>query len=935
LIYARIGESKKVLIVFDNAQHKDWIKDGKVSQKGIEPLLKKFIDAGLDFSEVSALCLADTQDSKPKATEYKYKAPYVDELIETYGFNVCIPVGAGAFEKITGRKGAAKYFGKTLISEKYAGLKVLPCPNPAQAKHDPGIMNVIASVVKQAVVEKEFPEIREADKLETHYTILDSIPKLQGFFQHYTSPLVREVAYDTETTGLYFNIDSITTIQFSHKPGYSYLIPCNGPECPAVLNLWSEEEWAWIKAQITLIFTDPNKLIIGHNKKFDDKFINHHWGVPLQKGRSFDTMIASFLCDENTPNGLKDLTCQLTDMGDYELELERFKDEYCKKHKILKKPSTKNPGKPVFSYGMIPFETLAQYALCDSDATFRLYLHFKEELKKEEQEKTFELVMRINWLLTRFELNGWPINVEYGRELQKKFEKEIAEMEVELLAAPNITKAVEVLTQNKLKKETETKNKKALEKLKELRGEFAMLEKPYEGIDPKFLKQMEKERVSLQKKIDKATADSTVRITELKQPIVFKLGSVPQKQVLFFDVMKMDVVKRTKKGAPATDKEAMSIWMRSEPRHKEFLQKIQHYSEMCKFLSTYVIGVLSKTVNGRVHGTYNACGAKTGRSSSRDPNLQNLPARGDERKMKLVKAIKKMFEAPEGRVLLGADLSAIEMRWAAIVSGDEKLIEIFKQGIDIHGAIAKELFDYITCPPNDVKKQYEFERNSVSKTVQFLSIYGGGPDALAKKVNESIIERQELAKSKGETLDLQEYTKDMAQQILDEYFAKYKGVDQYIKDMTISTLEKGYALSYYGYKRRVPAINSDDEGIKAQAVRQAINATIQNPASVSLLLSICNLQEEIDESGSDVLLIGSCHDANYSEVSRDGLVEARDRLLYHMTQPPMENCPIPMAAEAEWGKNWAEFSEDFGTALVDEEELDEEEDEDMEELEAA
>lgn len=716
MIQARIGDVKKVLIVFDNSQHKDWAKDGKVSQKGIEPLLKKFIDAGLSFSEVSAVCLADTQD-KPKASEYKAKTAYVDEMIETFGFNVCIPVGAAAFEKVTGMKGAAKYFGRTLLSEKYEGLKVLPCPNPAQAKHDPGIMNVIAGVVRQAVIEKEFPEIKEADKLETHYTILDTMEKLNGFFQHYTSPMVREVAYDTETTGLYFNIDEITTIQFSHKPGYSYLIPCNASPCPAVLNQWSDEEWAWIKSQITLIFTDPNKLIIGHNKKFDDKFLFHHWGVPLQKGRSFDTMIASFLCDENTPNGLKELTCQLTDMGDYELELERFKDEYCKKNKLLKKHSTKNPDKPVFSYGMIPFETLARYALCDSDATFRLYLHFKEELKKEDQEKTFELVMRINWLFTRFELTGWPINVEYGKELQKKFEKEIGELQEELLASPYIKMAEEILTRNKLKKETKTKNRKALEKLEELRVEFQTLMTPSEDLDPKIAKKLDKQRDTLAKRIDKWTADSICEVTELKEPVVFKLGSTDQKKVLFFDVMRMEVVKKTKKGAPATDKEAMSIWMRTEPKHKEFLQKMQHYSEMCKFLSTYIVGILSKTVNGRVHGTYSACTARTGRSSSRDPNLQNLPARGDERKMKLVKAIKKMFEAPDGSVMLGADLSSIEMVWAAILSGDERLLEIFRQGIDIHGAIAIELFDYIQCHPNEVKKLYEFERNSVSKTV--------------------------------------------------------------------------------------------------------------------------------------------------------------------------------------------------------------------------
>lgn len=875
MVKARIAVNKKVLMVFDTLQHKMWELEERVSQKGIEVLLKRFIEAGVSFDDVSAVALTDVYD-KPKASDYKYKAPYIEELIETHNYNVIIPIGAGAFEKMTGIKGAAKYAGKTLISEKFPGQKVLACPSPAQAKYDPGVHQIIAQVVRKAAIEKEYPEIREGDKLPTHYSILDTMPKVEAFFQHFLSEEVPYFAYDLETTGLYFNIDEITTIQFSHKPGYSYLIPAlTKGDYPAAPNIWSPAEWEHIISLLWKLFADPGKVIIGHNKKFDDKFIYHHWGIPLQKGRSWDTMIASFLCDENTPNGLKELTCQLTDMGDYELPLEKFKDAYCKEHKLKKKE---------FSYALVPFEILSQYALCDTDATIRLYLHYLEELKKEEQEHTFGLLMRITWLLTRFELNGWPVNVPYGMELKKKMTLEIAELQEELMKSKFVHQATRILGSAKL---------------------------------------------------DKLNSKRKSRLKELKEPFEFNLGSTAQKRVLFFDVMKLPVVKRTKKGKgdPATDKESVSIWMRTQPQHREFLQQLQHYSEMCKFLSTYVMGILNKTVNGRVHGVYNACGAKTGRTSSRDPNLQNLPARGDERKMKLVKAIKKMFEAPEGYLMLGADLSAIEMVWAAIVSGDEKLIEIFRQGIDIHGAIAIELFDYIKCHPNEVKKLYEFERNSVSKTVQFLSIYGGGADALARKVNDSIAERQEMAKAKGEVLELQEYTKDMAQEILDNYFHKYQGVDRYIKDTTLQALQQGYVTSFFGYRRRIPAVNSTDEGVKAQAVRQATNATIQNPASVGLLLSLCNLQEEIDakvEAGEwaadDYLLTGPIHDAAYQQVRSGLIIEARDLLLSHMTTPPMENCPVPIRAEAEWGKTWADFTTDFGSALVDAEEEDDEED---------
>lgn len=177
----------------------------------------------------------------------------------------------------------------------------------------------------------------------------------------------------------------------------------------------------------------------------------------------------------------------------------------------------------------------------------------------------------------------------------------------------------------------------------------------------------------------------------------------------------------------------------------------------------------------------------------------------------------------------------------------------------------------------------------------------------------------------------------MAQKILDDYFEKYKGVDQYIKDTTLFALQNGYAKSFFGFKRRVPAINSEDEGLKAQAARQAVNATIQNPASISLLLSICNMQEEIDEMvergelrHDDIQILGTIHDAAYCQVTENLLLLARDLLLKHMTAPPMENCPVPIRAEAEWGKSWDAFDEDFGTAMVDEEDSEDEDEDDLE-----
>lgn len=896
MIKARIADEPKILLIFDAAPSEDWLNQGKATGAGVTKLVNLFREQEILLPDISIVNLADVV-GKAKSADYKAKAEYIKELIDTYAYNVLVPIGAEAFTRTVGFKGQQKYLLHTVESEVYPGRKVIPLPNPAQAAYDPSITETIHKTIAMLKTEMEFPEIH-TEKLEVKYLILDDMAKVKSFFKYFMSDKVTEFAYDTETTGFMHNRDELTTIQLSHKPTYSYLIPCNTKgSWAAAPNIWSVDQWEEIKQMFRDLFAAPGKLVIGHNKKFDDKFMFEQLGVQLQKDRSFDTMLAAFLCDENTPNGLKELTCQLTDMGDYELPLEKFKDAYCKEHKVLKKQSNKNPDKPVFSYGFVPFEMLAQYALCDADATIRLYHHFKEELKKEDMELTFQRLMRISWVLTRFELNGWPIDVPYAEKLKIKLSAELETVKAALLQNSNIRIAEKLLARRKLAKDNE-KRKKPL--------------------------------------------------TELKEPFVFNFNSNQQKQALYFEVLKFKIISTTDSGQPSTDREAVSTWMRTNPHHKEFLQNIQYYGELTKFLGTYVAGILRKTVNGRVHGTYNAIGAKTGRTSSSDPNLQNLPARGDDRKMKLVKAIKRMFCAPEGYGMLGADLSAIEMRWAAIVSGDSKLLEIFQGDGLIHEAVAKELFDYIDCPLAEVKKKYEFERNSVSKTVQFLSVYGGGAEALARKVNDSIIERQEMAKSKGETLSLKEYTKEQAQEILDNYFKKYSGLSLYIKDVEKFVLKNGYALSPYGYKRRVPAamlkVERDEEGYPvdnkvklkiSEALRQAVNATIQNPASVSLLLALANLQEEIDtlvEQGllmeDDFLLLGAVHDAGYNQVRLPLMTQGRDMLLEHMTAPPLPNCPIPIGAEAEWGVNWADFSDKFDESLsvlgYDEEDTEEE-----------
>lgn len=918
MIKAKIASNPNILVVFDMPQSKAWNNQGMVTPDGIAAFLQRFMAAGIDLpSELSAVCLADSLGAK--ASHYKEKQPYIAELIDTHAFNVIVPVGAKAFEIVMGHKGIERYFGKTIESSIYM-RKVIPCPNPSMIKFKPEIKQVLEDTIALISKEKDFPEIVEEAKKKTDYSIVDTIDKVKQLVAELMVAPV--VAFDLETTGFQHNVDEILTAQFTYKSGQSALIPTTFYKNPDGTNkFWSDEEWDEVVALLTPVFKRRDIRIVGHNIKFDLKFVHHWWGVPVPKPENLhDTMLMSFTTDENSANDLKTLACLLTDLGDYEFELEAWKRAYCKANKL--KISE-------FSYKYVPFEILAQYALTDTDATFRILEVLLPKLKEEGQEQVYAMLLRFTYTTCHMELRGWPVDMEYAQSYLQDLNDKIRESEKALLQESLVKRASKIL------------EVKALEKV---------------------------------------NAKRKNKLTKLAEPFQFNPKSTDHKRVLFFDVMRLPVVKYTKtrneagkRVTPSMDKEVMEKWSFALPAVAPFLDKIKQYSELCKMRSTYVEGIMAKAVKDdegyyRIHPTYNVIGAKTGRLSSKSPNFQNLPVRNSE-----AKNVKRMIAARPGYILVGADLAAAEMRWACVCSGDTKLIQIFQAGLDIHGAIACEVFN-LTCHPDEVKKKYP-ELRDISKTIQFLTLYGGGADTLASKVKikpsraksilEQIMQETGLVEQVGTKLNAKnevvpvwgeyDYTKlngnaaaaarlvdlfkfpqwkaeavinardkssalmsafeierDEAQDILDAYFEKYAGVAQYIADTENFVSKNGYSLSLLGRKRRVPEVNSDDSGVAERGVRQAVNATIQSIASDGLMLSACGIQEDVldHEEEPKLLMLGPIHDALYFEVREDYVREAHDLIIDYMSRFPVES-PIPMVADAEYGKDWAHFSEDF------------------------
>jgi DNA polymerase I-like protein with 3'-5' exonuclease and polymerase domains len=855
---------------------------------------------GMNYNDFDRMSLTNDEyimgsKSKPKSIDIKAGLEQVKEWVDSQGYNVVAVFGATTFEKVMGYKGVAKFYGKVLYSD-ILNCKIVPLPHPAQLLYkDPALEQAFTAGIAVIAAESGSKTLEEKESLVS-YKVIDKISNFRRFIAHYKSDKVKAFAYDIEATGFRFNVDKILTIQFSHKERLSYLIPTDFYE-----GLWTVEEWQEIVSELKELFADDSKTLIGHNIKYDNRFLQHHWGIPVRKNNVFDTMIAKFLCDETTASGLKDLACTLTDMGDYDAGLEAFKKQYCKAHKMKVGD---------FSYAHIPLDILAPYGLADTDATMRLYNIFSQRLIEEEQLETFSMVMRFQYLLSIMEITGSPVDVEYAKKYLVEVDDQLVSMSEELKNYSFVIEAEKEINNQSIKKLI--REGKSTKSYKNVPFNFNSVNQKrilffdIIGLPIHYV-------TGVKNRVDEFTVakkDNLVR--KLAKEVGKDFGPTFVKGER--KLIPGDVVAKYLRFKGSVDKRTIKLWETTAKDEKvvEFLR----FSELSKIRNTYINSIIEKSVDGWIHPSFNVIGAKTGRLSCRDPNYQNIPAHSKE-----AKKVKRITKAPEGWVLVGSDLSAAEMRWVTIASGDAKLTELFNSGYDSHGVIAKEIFN-LDCHPNEVKDKYPAERQ-ISKMCQFLSVYGGQCDALSAGAG---------------------ITVERAQEILDTYFETYSGVADYLTKTKEFVEAKGYSQSLLGRRNRhmnVPALASrkggdltqDENMVLEKELRVAINATIQSVSSDGMLLSACNLQDEIDKWGYPIKIVNIIHDALYCLVREDFVQEGKDIIIKHLTTlPPNLFSPtggvivpgIAMEASAEWGYSWDDFSEDFGVALPEDDEDEEE-----------
>ena len=340
-------------------------------------------------------------------------------------------------------------------------------------------------------------------------------------------------------------------------------------------------------------------------------------------------------------------------------------------------------------------------------------------------------------------------------------------------------------------------------------------------------------------------------------------------EVLFERIKIVEKAKKTKSGQYSTSEEVLEGLRSKHP----IVEKILDHRGLKKLLSTYVdaLPALINPATGKIHTSFNQTVTATGRLSSSNPNLQNIPIRNEDGK-----EIRKAFIPEPGCEFFSADYSQIELRIMAHLSGDENLIEAFRSGEDIHAATAAKIYH---VPIGEVTR----EQRSRAKTANFGIIYGISVFGLAERMNVSRAEAKEL---------------------IENYFATYSGVKRYMDESIQVAREKGYIETILHRKRYLPDINSHNSVVRGYAERNAINAPIQGSAADIIKIAMIEIYRRFRAEGLRSTMILQVHDElNFSVYPEEK--EQVQRIVIEAMESAYR-MQVPLSADFGWGTNWLE-----------------------------
>lgn len=658
--------------------------------------------------------------------------------------------------------------------------------------------------------------------MESRYDIIKSFSQVKRLVKACLKTGIASVDFETNAEGIYNKTFKPTILSITFQVGSGVSIPLCHPE-------YENPHWKrWLKYFGRKVVENPNVTKVGWNLKFDLQ-IFELYGIYV-RGTVLDGMLMKYLLNEEKPNDLKSMVRRyLPEHGDYE-----------KAEKFDKIPWDKKP-----------LEPLCKYGCQDTDYTLRLAMFFESKLIEIGMYPLFRhLIMPASRVLQHAEKTGLYLDRKFNQELLESYKPKIEQATSNCLNLPRVKKFSRWLVQERISKY------------------LASIESELENLDYNSPKDARK-IASREQKISNIRAGVFTTKKELELTREVNLGSTIDLPLLLYSEkgFKFPIIKYTKDkktnrdtDKPSTDEDTL-VELRLTVKDPEspkaiFLDNLLELRGLKKMYTTYIEGWHDKVQDDdRIHGQFKIIGTTSGRLSSSEPNLQQIP------KTSVDANIKKQLVAPHGKLYMALDYSQAELRIMAHLSGDETYLEAFAKGQDPHLAIAANKYGVSYYEAN---KAYSDEqhpdyklwknRRKQAKQICFGIIYGIQKKLLAVK----------LSDPKAGII----VTPDEAQQQLNEFFQEHPKIKKFMINQEKVLVRHGYIKSLFGRKRRLPQVYSDNEQEAAYAVRLSVNMPCQSAASdMNLFASILNYWKM--RQGKLPFMQETCnvHDATYYLVS--------------------------------------------------------------------
>ena len=658
--------------------------------------------------------------------------------------------------------------------------------------------------------------------MESRYDIIKSFSQVKRLVKACLKTGIASVDFETNAEGIYNKTFKPTILSITFQVG-------SGVSIPLCHHEYENPHWKrWLKYFGRKVVENPNVTKVGWNLKFDLQ-IFELYGIYV-RGTVLDGMLMKYLLNEEKPNDLKSMVRRyLPEHGDYE-----------KAEKFDKIPWDKKP-----------LEPLCKYGCQDTDYTLRLAMFFESKLIEIGMYPLFRhLIMPASRVLQHAEKTGLYLDRKFNQELLESYKPKIEQATSNCLSLPRVKKFSRWLVQERISKY------------------LASIESELENLDYNSPKDARK-IASREQKISNIRAGVFTTKKELELTREVNLGSTIDLPLLLYSEkgFKFPIIKYTKDkktnrdtDKPSTDEDTL-VELRLTVKNPEnpkaiFLDNLLELRGLKKMYTTYIEGWHDKVQDDdRIHGQFKIIGTTSGRLSSSEPNLQQIP------KTSVDANIKKQLVAPKGKLYMALDYSQAELRIMAHLSGDETYLEAFAKGQDPHLAIAANKYG---VSYDEANKAYSDEqhpdyklwknRRKQAKQICFGIIYGIQKKLLAVK----------LSDPKAGII----VTPDEAQQQLNEFFQEHPKIKKFMINQEKVLIKHGYIKSLFGRKRRLPQVYSDNEQEAAYAVRLSVNMPCQSAASdMNLFASILNYWKM--RQGKLPFMQETCnvHDATYYLVS--------------------------------------------------------------------